>query len=231
MVEATPIGETVPVVQAAAPSATAAVSGGRPDPTFGAVERELRTLLKDKEWSQPTGACQRWASQALAVGQQVKAQHEATQYGPAGTRWFAGKVAVVHADGAVDVAYDDGDYEASHAGVLEAFFTPRHAAQPASVVSAYQALCYTPRGSSPAISVYIARHSASRRHGVWSTRAACKPQLKRRVGVAHHGPQVHAPRQGSAAGCDIVRWISRCHAAAGGSAKGCRVEKGRATTH
>ena len=45
------------------------------------------------------------------VGDLVKGRHMASKYGPAGTSWFAGEVTHVHADGTVDIDYDDGDKE------------------------------------------------------------------------------------------------------------------------
>ncbi len=45
------------------------------------------------------------------VGQRVRAQFGATQDGPANRRFFLGKVTRVHADGSLDIKYDDGDAE------------------------------------------------------------------------------------------------------------------------
>ena len=42
----------------------------------------------------------------------MKARFMASQYGPAGTGWYAGTVRAVHDDESVDVEYDDGEFEA-----------------------------------------------------------------------------------------------------------------------
>lgn len=48
----------------------------------------------------------------LPVGTRVKARFLATTLGPQGCAWYAGAVVRVHADGAHDLAYEDGDTEA-----------------------------------------------------------------------------------------------------------------------
>ena len=62
----------------------------------------------------------------VALGERVRARYRATTLGPGVTRWYAGHVAAVHADGTVDVRYDDGDFEAA---VKREFVRPL-AAQP-----------------------------------------------------------------------------------------------------
>ena len=51
------------------------------------------------------------AAQTLEVGDAVKGRHMASQIGPAGTSWFPAEVVRVHADGTVDLEYEDGDFE------------------------------------------------------------------------------------------------------------------------
>tara|TARA_B100000795_G_C22610091_1_gene364750 strand:+ start:202 stop:735 length:534 start_codon:yes stop_codon:yes gene_type:complete len=48
---------------------------------------------------------------AYAVGQQVEARHQAQRVGSFASKWFGGVVRKVHADGACDIEYDDGDDE------------------------------------------------------------------------------------------------------------------------
>ena len=45
------------------------------------------------------------------VGQQVQARYLASTRGKFGTFWFSGTISAVHADGTVDIMYDDGDVE------------------------------------------------------------------------------------------------------------------------
>ena len=47
----------------------------------------------------------------VELGERVKARYLATTKGPGVTLWFLGYVRAVHADGTLDVAYDDGDFE------------------------------------------------------------------------------------------------------------------------
>ena len=45
------------------------------------------------------------------MGEPVSARHRAAELGVAKTRWYPGRVTATHANGACDVAYDDGDFE------------------------------------------------------------------------------------------------------------------------
>jgi hypothetical protein len=64
-----------------------------------------------------------------SVGMRCRAQFGATARGPANCRWFPGKIALVHADGSLDIAYDDGDREQK---VKPAYVKPPAAAKTAS---------------------------------------------------------------------------------------------------
>ena len=49
----------------------------------------------------------------LVAGSAVRARVGASDFGPAGTRWFAGVVTSANDDGTFAVQYNDGDYEDS----------------------------------------------------------------------------------------------------------------------
>ena len=50
---------------------------------------------------------------AIVAGSAVRARFGASDFGPAGTRWFAGVVTSANDDGTFAVQYNDGDYEDS----------------------------------------------------------------------------------------------------------------------
>ena len=56
------------------------------------------------------------------AGQRVRARYLASTRGRFGTMWFDGSVLAVHADGSLDIAYDDGDFESA---VRPEFVLPR----------------------------------------------------------------------------------------------------------
>ena len=58
--------------------------------------------------SSSAAASQPWA---VALGAPLRARYLASSRGSFGTMWFPGVATVVHADGTVDVRYDDGDAE------------------------------------------------------------------------------------------------------------------------
>ena len=58
--------------------------------------------------SSSAAASQPWA---VALGAPLRARYLASSRGSFGTKWYSGVATAVHADGSVDVAYDDGDAE------------------------------------------------------------------------------------------------------------------------
>ena len=88
-------------------SATVNLSGEAADDERTSIkvsERELRSLMRPATSLHISG-------RDVVLGERVKARYLATTKGPAVTNWYYGKVVQVHADGTVDVDYDDGDHE------------------------------------------------------------------------------------------------------------------------
>ena len=70
-----------------------------------------KKALQAASSSQPKATSAPPAKNAYALGQQVEAKHQAQRVGSFAAKWFGGVVRKVHADGACDIDYDDGDEE------------------------------------------------------------------------------------------------------------------------
>ena len=70
-----------------------------------------KKALQAASSSQPKATSAPPTKNAYAIGQQVEAKHQAQRVGSFAAKWFGGVVRKVHADGACDIDYDDGDDE------------------------------------------------------------------------------------------------------------------------